>query len=236
MATGIAHELNQPLGVIRMAANNCTKRIARGQVDAEYLTGKLERMSSQTERAAQIIDHMRIFGRSDDGRRDNFDLSQGLRNACHLMDKQLELQGIRLTTSLPDGLTPVAGHQVMFEQVILNLLGNAKDAILAHGVSAPQPSVDVSCTVKRDATDARALVRVQDNAGGIPEAVLDRLFDPFFTTKEPGKGTGLGLSISYGIVREMGGRISVRNLKEGACFEIALPIGEASGGPYEKSA
>jgi len=227
MATGIAHELNQPLGVIRMAAANCAKRIAKGQVDPNYLTGKLERISEQTVRASQIIDHMRIFGRSDDGRRDDFDLSASLTNACHLMHKQLELDGIKLTTNFPDQGPPVSGQQVMFEQVILNLLSNAKDAILANDNKDTQAGVEVSLVADDYSAKGCAIVRVQDNGGGFPPPVLNRLFDPFFTTKEPGKGTGLGLSISYGIVRDMGGKISARNLDSGACFEIVMPIGQA---------
>jgi len=135
-----------------------------------------------------------------------------------------------------DGLY-VTGQQVMFEQVILNLISNARDAIEA-GSKGAENSGQISVSVEMG-DEGRASVLVQDNGGGIPEAVLDRLFDPFFTTKEPGKGTGLGLSISYGIVRDIGGVISATNTREGARFEISLPLSAVDAGdtsPELKSA
>jgi signal transduction histidine kinase len=227
MATGIAHELNQPLGVIRMAANNSLKRIQKGSVDPEYLVGKLTRMSEQTERAAQIINHMRIFGRTADGEDRTFDLVQSLESACNLMSKQLQLAGIALETDLPEQPMLVAGQQIMFEQVIMNLISNARDAI--EGNAVPEGvSAHVRVTLNKDeSTDEQVSVLVEDTGGGIPDAVLERLFDPFFTTKEPGKGTGLGLSISYSIIREMGGTISVCNTNAGAQFRIDLPTSRA---------
>lgn len=224
MATGIAHELNQPLGVIRMASSNCIKRISKGSLDADYLTGKLQRMADQTERAAQIINHMRIFGRTVDGEARDFDLADSLENACDLMAKQLALAGIALTKSLGETPSPVQGQPVMFEQVVLNLLSNARDAIEA---SDNRQDGEVSVCLE-PAAPGRYSVVVEDTGGGVPDAIIERLFDPFFTTKEPGKGTGLGLSISYGIIKEMGGSLSVRNTERGARFEIELP--EVMGG------
>lgn len=224
MTTGIAHELNQPLGVIRMAANNCMKRIQKGQVDVDYLTSKLERMCGQTERAAQIIDHMRIFGRTDDGKRSTFDLTQSITNVEHLMRRQLEVEGISLSLKMGAKDIAIKGQQVMFEQVLLNLMSNARDAMTEN--CADRDGAHLEIEVKAP-TDTHTIVQVRDTGGGIPSAIVDRLFDPFFTTKEPGKGTGLGLSISYGIVRDMDGELSVRNLGKGAQFEISLPIESA---------
>ena len=218
MATGIAHELNQPLGVIRMAANNCIKRIAKGSLDPDYLTGKLERMSDQTERASQIINHMRIFGRTADGEDHTFGLVASLENACHLMGTQLSSAGVALTRDLPEEEINVTGQQVMFEQVILNLFSNARDAMEDNDPDMP-PKITVSLA---EPAPGQISVIVEDTGGGIPETVLDRLFDPFFTTKPPGKGTGLGLSISYGIIRDMGGSIAATNTDTGARFRIDL--------------
>ena len=223
MATGIAHELNQPLGVIRMASNNCIKRIAKGHLDPEYLTGKLERMSDQTERASQIINHMRIFGRTADGEDRTFDLIGALENACDLMGTQLASAGVGLSRQLPDTRIHVTGQQVMFEQVILNLLSNARDAMEANDSDTPSR---IMVSLSEPGPDQISVI-VEDTGGGIPEAVLDRLFDPFFTTKPPGKGTGLGLSISYGIIRDMGGSIAATNSDVGARFRIDLAKVEA---------
>ena len=221
MATGVAHELNQPLGVIRMAANNCLKRIGKGSADPDYLVGKLQRMSEQTERAAQIIDHMRIFGRKSDGTTKIFDIREAVRSACNLMGSQLSSSGVGLETELGDVEIPIAGQQVMFEQVLLNLLGNARDAINA-GVEDAGNGGKIRVSIVADQADAVSVL-VQDTGGGVPEDVLDRLFEPFFTTKDPGKGTGLGLSISYGILNEMGGSISATNVDNGACFRLIIP-------------
>ncbi len=227
MATGIAHELNQPLGIIRMASNNSAKRVAKGQIDADYLTAKLERISEQTERAAQIINHMRIFGRTSDGEVRTFDLAASVENACTLMSRQLSATGILLTQEIATGSAAVDGQQVMFEQVILNLLNNARDAIEDHRGSAEGGDIHVSLV---EQSEDFWSISVADSGGGVPEAILDRLFDPFFTTKEPGKGTGLGLSISYGIIRDMGGTIAATNTTRGARFRIDLPKSRAGMG------
>ena len=222
MATGMAHELNQPLGVIRMASNNCIKRIQKGSLDAEYLVGKLQRMSDQTERAAQIIDHMRIFGRKADSTDHIFDVAQAIRNACKLMSPQLTNSGVLIEQDFGNDEFPVAGQQVMFEQVVLNLLSNARDAIKSN---TDNPEDHGQIFVSLHSNGARMVsILVEDSGGGVGEELLDRLFDPFFTTKEPGKGTGLGLSISYGILQEMGGTISATNTSRGACFRVDLPI------------
>ena len=103
------------------------------------------------------------------------------------------------------------------EQVILNLLTNARDAVLANG-----NEMKITLVVSGDDKDVR--ITVSDSGGGIPENALDRIFEPFFTTKEMGKGTGLGLSVSYGIIRDMGGTIEAENADGGAKFTITLPV------------
>lgn len=223
MATGVAHELNQPLGVIRMAASNCKKRINRGSVDPDYLSGKFERIEEQTERASKIIDHMRVFGRKAEGTREAFDLCDSVREVASLARTQLQTLDIGLAVDLPEDPAIVVGEKVIFEQVLLNLVSNARDAIQDREDEDAAHRVVIS--VVTNASGAHT-VTVQDTGGGIPEAVLDRLFEPFFTTKEPGKGTGLGLSISFGTITAMEGSISARNQDGGACFTISLPRAE----------
>lgn len=218
MATGIAHELNQPLGVIRMASSNSIKRIEKGYVDGEYLSKKLTRIEEQTQRAAQIIDHMRVFGRKPEGKMEPFELRASLIEMTNLAQAQLQTLDIALVTDLPDETALIMGEKVLFEQVLLNIISNARDAITATGRE------DGAVTVRAgfDEQDGH-VIEVLDNGGGIPETVLDKLFEPFFTTKEPGKGTGLGLSISFGTIRDMSGTISATNTEDGACFRIVLP-------------
>jgi len=218
MATGMAHELNQPLGVIRMAAANCKRRIEKGSCDPDYLSGKFTRISEQTERAAKIIEHMRIFGRKAEGILEPFDLCASVQEVANLADTQLQTLDIGLEVDLPEGPVAAVGEKVIFEQVLLNLVSNARDAI------EDQKGLDhrIQISVKTS-NDGRGIVTVQDTGGGIPEEIQDRLFEPFFTTKEPGKGTGLGLSISYGTIEGMSGTLSVKNQGSGACFTISLP-------------
>lgn len=218
MATGIAHELNQPLGVIRMAASNCVKRIEKGMLDPDHLKAKLARMEDQTERASQIINQMRVFGRKASGRMEPFDLKASLVEISELARAQLQTLDVKLAVNVPENSAFVVGEKVLFEQVLLNLISNARDAIEGSGKSDGRISVTVDFGGPEGHT-----VYVEDNGGGISEAVLDKLFEPFFTTKEPGKGTGLGLSISFGTIRDMSGSIVANNTEEGACFTIVLP-------------
>jgi len=218
MATGVAHELNQPLGVIRMASTTCVKRIDKDKADLEYLRGKLIRIGEQTERASQIINHMRIFGRKAEGVSHPFDLRDSLSEMSALARTQLHTLDISLKLDLPERSAIVLGEKVIFEQVLLNLISNARDAIEASEAGKGQISITADF-----ATDEGHVIEVRDTGGGIPEDVLDKLFEPFFTTKGPGKGTGLGLSISFGTIRDMSGTISATNKDAGACFRISLP-------------
>lgn len=218
MATGIAHELNQPLGVIRMASSNSLKRMAKGHSEVNFYQGKFERIVEQTERAAQIINHMRVFGRKAEGRQEPFDLRGSLEQMCSLARTQFHTKDISLIMELPDGDSFVLGEKVIFEQVLLNLFSNARDAIETHCLVGGEiyVSAEFGCSGKHR-------VIIEDSGGGVPESILDKLFEPFFTTKEPGKGTGLGLSISFGTIKEMGGNITVTNEEKGARFVIELP-------------
>lgn len=218
MATGVAHELNQPLGVIRMAADNCKRRIQKGSCDPEYMEAKFTRISEQTERASKIIEHMRIFGRKAEGKLEPFDLCASAREVATLAGTQLQTLDIGLKVDLPDDPVIAVGEKVIFEQVLLNLVSNARDAIETQGGQSHHIQISVS-----KGKDGKGLVLVQDTGGGIPDEIQDRLFEPFFTTKEPGKGTGLGLSISYGTIEGMSGTLSVKNKDDGACFTISLP-------------
>lgn len=218
MATGVAHELNQPLGVIRMASTNCVKRIDKDKADFEYLRSKLIRIGEQTERASQIINHMRIFGRKAEGVNSPFDLRDSLQEISALARTQLHTLDISLTLDLPETPAIVLGEKVIFEQVLLNLISNARDAIEAS--EARKGKISITGVF---AADEGHVIEVRDTGGGIPEGILDKLFDPFFTTKGPGKGTGLGLSISFGTIRDMSGTISASSEEDGACFRLVLP-------------
>lgn len=221
MATGVAHELNQPLNVIRMASENISRKLRKGEVDVDYVLGKLDRINAQTERASAIIDHMRIFGRPAETETSALHIPDVVENALSLIGEQLRLSNISITTDIDESCGPVMGHEVQVEQVFLNLLTNARDALQEN---RPDDNREIRIAVTAVTDKDVVRVTVSDSAGGIDPNILNRIFDPFYTTKEVGKGTGLGLSISYGIVIDMGGTIVAGNDEQGACFTIEWPV------------
>jgi PAS domain S-box-containing protein len=217
MATSVAHELNQPLNVIRLAAGNIRQKIIKGTADPKYLSGKLKRIEEQTARAAAIIDHMRMFGREAKEHPASIDPRNIVTQALDLMGEQLRLDDIEVVTEFSEDCSSIMGHTIPMEQVILNLLTNARDAMAGSDRES-------KITLRVFETNKGVHITTEDTGGGIPEDILPRIFDPFYTTKEMGKGTGLGLSISYGIIRDMNGIIVADNIGNGARFEITLPI------------
>ncbi|MCP4078096.1 MAG: PAS domain-containing protein, partial [Gammaproteobacteria bacterium] len=200
MATGVAHELNQPLNIIRMASANVMRRINKSSLDEEYLCNKLERIEEQTQRAASIIDHMRMFGRQPKHIKTRLDPGEIVHSVLDLIGEQLHLANIEIKLELAESSPLIEGEQIQIEQVLLNLLTNARDVLKSRQVGE-----DKRILIKVDAKDAgQVSIIVEDTGGGINENIIERIFEPFFTTKEVGQGTGLGLSISYGIIREMG--------------------------------
>ncbi len=225
MAAGVVHELNQPLNIIRMATDSTREVLNRPgeKPDGEQVREQLEVISGQTQRMAQTIQSMRIFSRDDYGRKIAFDPVQAINRALSWLRPELGDRQIEVSVSTPAACGRVFGEPARFEQVIVNLVMNARDAVEQRyrGESAGEGRIQV--TVSEDRAAENILVAVRDNGTGIEEAALDRLFEPFFTTKAPGVGTGLGLSISYGIVSGMGGVLSAGNVDEGAEFLVQLP-------------
>ncbi|WP_256873379.1 PAS domain-containing sensor histidine kinase [Pseudomonas taiwanensis] len=228
MATGLAHEMNQPLNVMRMAVANVLKRLASDEVQVDYLRDKLLRIEAQVQRAARIVDHMRVFGRRSDVEQQLFDPRQAVEGALSLLSEGLRGKGVEVRLALGEQGFSVRGFADQLEQVLINLMVNARDAML--GKKEKEPDFAPSILVGLEPRGAWVELRVEDNGGGIDPRLLEKIFEPFFTTKPVGKGTGLGLSVSYGIVQQMGGRLSVENAAEGACFRIALPLYEGSPG------
>lgn len=220
MATGVAHELNQPLHIIRMAISNIKRKMEKGKLDPEYALGKLERIDAQTTRASSIIDHMKIFGHKSTASKERLDLNESVVSVLDMMDEQLFMARIDVRTMLPEHPVPIHGHEVQVEQVLLNLVGNARDAIVSKG-DAKEKAILIQ--IKEVEGELPIELSISDSGGGVPVKMLDRVFEPFFTTKEVGDGTGLGLSIIYGIIQDMGGDITVKNAGVGACFTVSLP-------------
>jgi C4-dicarboxylate-specific signal transduction histidine kinase len=168
---------------------------------------------------------MRISGRKSDDDRQPLDVQIVLRGAMELAEQQMRDTRVDMRLNCDPGLPMVRGNQVQFEQVVLNLLGNARDALA--GRNQAEKWVRLSA---RAQADGQVEIMVEDNAGGVEASAIDHVFEPFFTTKPPGKGTGLGLSVSYGIIHEMNGTMTVENTDQGARFRIRLPIAESVPG------
>ncbi|MCE4058093.1 ATP-binding protein [Pseudomonas sp. Au-Pse12] len=224
MATGLAHEINQPLNVMRMAIVNVLKRLSSGEIQVDYLTDKLHRIDAQVQRAARVVDHMRVFGRRSEVEQQPFNPALAIEGTLSLLAEGMRGKGIELRIGELGFEVQVLGFVDQLEQVLINLMVNARDALLGQQQRQPfKPWIAVHG--QRD--EQRVRLWVEDNGGGIDPRLLERIFEPFFTTKPAGVGTGLGLSVSYGIVENMGGRLSVSNGPDGARFCIELPIAQA---------
>lgn len=220
MATAIAHETNQPLAVIKMAVANARRLISAGVI-GDALLAKLARIDGQVDRVKTITDQIRRYGRPASRQREQFPVQEAITLAIGFVAEQYRASGIRLEIDLdiPSNVT-IAGEQTMFEQVIVNILVNARDAFADADLGSRSPAVWVRCR----AQDEELLLTVEDNAGGIRPDMLSRLFEPFRTTKPAGTGTGLGLSISRNVLRDMNGDIEAENVALGARFRIRLPV------------
>jgi signal transduction histidine kinase len=222
LAAGVAHELNQPLMVIRGYAQEL---LAGGRRSFEEMREDLGRIEAQTSRMAAIIGQLMEFSRRSEGRRGLTDLNEVVFQALALLGQQVRARNIVLTQDLQPGLPPVWADPLQLEQVLVNLITNARDAMEVWGRGVLQVRT-------RAAGDGRVAVSVTDSGPGIPPHLLKRIFDPFFTTKEVGKGTGLGLSICHGIVEEHGGEILVESPVaegRGARFTVLLPAAGGDG-------
>ncbi len=233
MASGIAHEINQPLAVIRMAAESLREELDDPRAEADpatllaYARAKLDRIMGQTERAADIIRELRTVTRKPTNDSRPFNLADVARASAVLLQEQLRALRIDLVLHLPSDSGPFAlGEASRLQQVVMNMTLNARDAILERADAAPQGAIGrIDLRVTQDVAAGQAVFAIEDDGPGLPESVRARLFEPFFTTKPPGKGTGLGLSIGYDIVRRIGGEISAENrLEGGARFRIGLPM------------
>lgn len=216
LATGVAHEINNPLNNISLCADNLIDAVQAGIVNDELLLSELQLITAQVQKAALIVDHLRRFGRAAPQQRTAIHVHQVVRSALSLMREQLRLRNIDVETHWAPEDPQVQGNALQIEQVLLNLLTNARDAVSV----TPTKVITVVTAVDKD----WVIIRVVDTGIGISEDVKKRIFDPFFTTKEVGKGTGLGLSLSYGIIHEHQGRLSVDSRPgQGATFVVELP-------------
>ena len=226
MATGVAHELNQPLSVIKTASRFFMRKIARNEkIEDEVMSTMAGEIDSYVDRATKIINHMRQFGRQSDVTLERVQVNSMLERALEILGQQLKVRGIEIQWDLDPDLPLILADPDRLEQVFINLLINARDAIDEEVSSALHQQEEKKITLKTSADDHTIRVEVADTGPGIPAAMLDRIFEPFFTTKKVGQGTGLGLSISYGIIKDCKGSIHAASREnEGARFIIKFPV------------
>jgi len=210
MASGIAHEINQPLNNISMAMDNLLFGFSQSPlVDFEALERKSERIFENISRMKKIIDHIRAFSRSqDDNISASFLVNTAIVNAVSMLSEQFKHMGINLNLELNREVPEILGNTFKFEQVIINLLVNARDAVVEES-KKPGEDYEMSIGIRTFSDAQKMNVEITDNGVGIEEELLPNIMLPFYTTKEEGKGTGLGLSICYQIIKEMKGTISV---------------------------
>src|SRR3954463_867797 len=219
--SGVAHELNNPLATILTWA----ERLSQRPVDDQTKRG-LETILSESERAAKIVRNLLTFARKRHTTRAMVDVNQIVRETLALRSYEQTLANINIIEALAAGLPLAFADPHQFQQVLLNLIINAEQAMLGangRGTLILRSWHDID-------TDA-VILEVNDDGPGVPEDVQPRIFDPFFTTKEVGKGTGLGLTVAYAIIQEHGGRIAVQSEPGcGASFFVSLPV---SDGPVK---
>ncbi len=214
MSAAIAHEVNQPISAIRTFAASGRLLLDRGRTSDAVET--LDQIAALTEKIAQITGDLKVFARRSDDHLHPISLPNSVEQACVLFADELRAAEVTLDRQIEAGDIHVLGNSVRIEQVLVNLMRNALDAV------RERPGVRrITIALLRDGEDA--VLRVQDNGPGIDDAAMKRVFDPFFTTKPIGEGVGLGLAISYSIVEEMGGRLRAKNAPDGgALFSLRL--------------
>jgi PAS domain S-box-containing protein len=230
LAAGVAHEVNTPLAVI----SSYTQMLTKHMRDDERLAPVLEKITQQTFRASEIVNGLLNFSRTSGTEFTSLDLNELLRDTLTLLEHQLKTAQIRIETNFDPQLARIHGNQGKLQQVILNLMLNAKDAMF--GMS------NATLKVATFNSSGHVFVRIQDSGGGIEREHLHRIYDPFFTTKtkpQEGehKGTGLGLAVSYGIIQEHAGKIHVESERGiGTAFQIEFPASsnrsQTSAGSY----
>ncbi len=226
MATGVAHELNQPLTVIKTASSFLKKKIINKEKISEAILETLaSEIDAQVNRATRIINHMREFGRKADVKKSPTRVNEVLKNALEFFNQQLKVRGIEVIEDLDPDLPCIYADANRLEQVFINLLINARDAVEEKWEKLAGNENEKKIKIRTFTKHGNVVVEVEDTGTGIPPSVLNRVFEPFFTTKKVGKGTGLGLSISYGIVQDYGGKINVETEEgKGSKFIIMFPI------------
>ena len=212
MSAAVSHELNQPLAAMKTYLAGAKLLLQRKRL--EEALSSFQRIDDLIGRMSAITRQLKSYARKGGEELVPVDVRMAVNGALEIMEPQLKSRQISLSKTMPSAPVMILGDQLRLEQVVVNLLRNALDAISA----VPTPEIELLLLGGETAS-----LTVRDNGEGISD--LDDLFEPFFTTKKPGDGVGLGLAISSGIITDLGGRLVARNSETtGAVFEVTLPI------------
>ena len=228
LTAGVTHELKQPLNVIKIISQSLTMDIKRDRLDIEELNESLDDITNQINRMAEIIDHMRVFTRrSDNMPFENISANTLIDSVFKFFSQQFKVNNIEIIKDLIDDPPLIQGDPIRLEQVLVNLLTNARRAV--DQSKKENKIIDIK-TYTQSADESplekdSVVISVKDNGNGVPEHLTNKIFEQFFTTSVPGEGTGLGLSISKKIVEEQhnGKLVLVNEIDKGANFLIILP-------------
>lgn len=229
MASGIAHEINQPLNVISLIMDKILFVSANAEtIDIGFFKNKSDKIFQNITRIRNIIDHIRAFSRSHyDYILTAFDINLSIENAITMISEQYIYLAINLDIQLEEQIPQISGNTYKFEQVILNLLANAKEAVIEKK-GKQKEYFDMVVGIRSYQENQFIIVEVTDNGIGIGNNDINNIILPFYTTKDEGKGTGLGLPICYQIITEMGGTLEITsNIFHGTKIKITISIPQA---------
>jgi two-component system NtrC family sensor kinase len=220
MATGIAHEINQPLAIILVAADGLNAYFDQKDENTEEARAA-RKIISQVERATAIIDNMRTFVRNGIKEAEIIDVRDPVEKALSFFQEQFRIHGIQLDIVLPHRPVIVRINPNKFQQIMVNFLSNARYAV--EKKNSPDNDKKIFVRLISDVSSDTAMLEVEDNGTGMSQEVMERCMEPFYTTKEVGEGTGLGLSIAHGIAREFRMEIEVKSVEgEGSLFRVRM--------------
>ncbi len=216
MIGNIAHQWRQPLSEISAIHMNMLATYEFNEFTKEYLNNKIEEADILTSYMSQTISDFQNFFRPEEQKK-LFNVKEACNKACFIVKSALKYHNIKLTFNVIDDEI-VNGYQNEYSQVILNILSNAKDILLEREIKNPKIEIEIK------SGDEYNIVKIEDNAGGVEDSIIDKIFEPYFTTHHKKQGTGIGLYMSKNIIeREMNGFINVKNTKIGACFTVKVP-------------
>ncbi len=225
MAAGMAHEINQPLNVIQVCADFFLKMLNRGQpVEEEDLRMMANDIVANVERASGVIKHVRDFARQSEPVRSRVSINDPINDVFKVLGHQLKVHEVEVELDLDPDIPEVLAEHNRLEQVFINLVSNAIDAMDEKAAQPDNADKEKRLTIRSFAENGHVIVKVIDTGTGMTEEIKNKIFEPFYTTKKVGKGTGLGVSISYGIVKDYHGSIEIDSeVGKGTTFTLKFP-------------